>query len=203
MVKCKCGCGEIPNEGKCFIRGHYSRTPEAKKMYEKMRQVVPPPNPEGKCQCGCGKITPKYTRNRASRGEAKGQHHKFLRGHAAAKGPESHKWKGGRFVNGYGYVEVYMPDHPFCNGRGYVLEHRLVLEKKLGRLLDPEERAHHINGKLTDNRPENLVALSRVEHARIHATALRFWEKRHPGKSSQVKSKAGKKGATARWAKKK
>ncbi|MHC4194221.1 MAG: HNH endonuclease [Planctomycetota bacterium] len=52
-------------------------------------------------------------------------------------------------------------------------------------MLDPEERAHHINGKLTDNRPENLVALSRVEHARIHATALRFWEKRHPKVASR------------------
>jgi hypothetical protein len=50
-----------------------------------------------------------------------------------------------------------------------VLEHRLVMEGLLGRLLDPKEVVHHINGDGTDNRPENLELLSgQSEHMRLH-----------------------------------
>lgn len=76
----------------------------------------------------------------------------------ARTGPENHRWKGGRHVNQSGYVMVYAPDHPDCQGnqRYYVGEHRLVMEQELGRYLAKRERVHHKNGVKTDNRPENL-----------------------------------------------
>ena len=70
-------------------------------------------------------------------------------------GEKSPMWKGGRNICG-DYVHLYVPN-PKGWGRGYyALEHRVVMEKKIGRKLSPTESVHHKNGITTDNRPENL-----------------------------------------------
>ena len=89
----------------------------------------------------------------------------------AKKGHRNPAWKGGRTIRADGYILVYAPDHPHTRDRsGYVLEHRLVMEQTLGRLLLRGEIVHHINGKCDDNRPENLAVMSPSEHIRHHAT---------------------------------
>src|SRR3990167_73082 len=73
--------------------------------------------------------------------------------------PQNHpRWKGGRRQHfAEGYIEIYMPNHPFKTKEGYVKEHRLVMEKYLNRFLNPQEVVHHMNGKRNDNCIENLM----------------------------------------------
>lgn len=79
------------------------------------------------------------------------------------KGIKSNLWKGGIAKHQRGYVLIRCSNHPYGDKRGYVFEHRLVIEKQIGRFLNKEEASHHINKILTDNRPENLMAF--VNHS--------------------------------------
>jgi transposase-like protein len=71
-------------------------------------------------------------------------------------------WKGGRVKAGTngGYIAVFVPPddpmHEMANVTGYVMEHRLVMARSLGRPLTRTETVHHINGDKLDNRLENL-----------------------------------------------
>ena len=68
-----------------------------------------------------------------------------------------------------GYIVIKVSTHPLANNRGYVYEHRLNMEKKLGRYLTRNEVVHHINGVKTDNRTENLeIFNSTGEHTTFH-----------------------------------
>lgn len=94
-------------------------------------------------------------------------------------GETNPNYSGGRPVNAQGYINILVPGH----GRSeYVLEHRHIMEKKLGRKLRRDEAVHHKNGVKTDNRLCNLELMSNSAHSRYHAlrgdTGIRLIVKR-------------------------
>ncbi|MFA5422189.1 MAG: HNH endonuclease [Bacilli bacterium] len=77
------------------------------------------------------------------------------------------KKTGGIIITYGGYVHRTVFDHPM-KINGYVPEHRLVVEKILGRYLKKNEVVHHIDKNKENNMPQNLMAFS------SHSAHLRF-----------------------------
>jgi len=68
-------------------------------------------------------------------------------------------WKAARTRNKDGYIVVTISRNKL------EYEHRLVMEKYIGRKIKPNEHIHHVNGIKDDNRIENLVLMDKHEHA--------------------------------------
>ena len=131
-------------------------TPHTEESKEKMRQAKKGHN-KGTNNPFYGKKHTEESRKKMSLAH-KGKH----------RGEKNQNWKGGKYISQGGYVMAYCPDHPTClqrNSRSnYVFEHRLVMEKYLGRYLESHEIVHHIDGDKQNNHIENLRLFDTKEH---------------------------------------
>jgi len=67
--------------------------------------------------------------------------------------------------------------HPSCKSTNYVLEHRIIMENYLGRILNSNEVVHHIDHIKKHNDISNLQVMTRKEHSRLHGKTGRKWVK--------------------------
>lgn len=72
-----------------------------------------------------------------------------------------------------GYIHKGYRLRYVASRKKWVPEHRLVVEKAIGRLLTRDEHVHHINGDRLDNRLENLEVMGQAKHSREHKVVLR------------------------------
>ena len=84
-------------------------------------------------------------------------------------GKDSWSWKGGKRINHNGYIEINKPSHHRARGNGYVFEHIIVCENKIGRKLKKDECVHHKNENRKDNSPDNLKVMKKGKHKSYHA----------------------------------
>lgn len=77
--------------------------------------------------------------------------------------------KSDRYIDLKGYVRIRLPFSDDIHSRN-VLEHRYVMEQKLGRKLIKGESVHHLNGIRSDNRPENLELWVTIQPSGQRAT---------------------------------
>jgi uncharacterized protein (DUF1330 family) len=110
------------------------------------------------------------------------------------KGENNSCWKGGKIIyNGYYYI--YLPNHHSQKLSNYVAEHRVIMEKYLGRNLKSEEKVHHIDGNKLNNCIKNLKLFSNEsKHQKFHNSIKLFYINQH-GKTPNpncIKSKSKK-----------
>ena len=82
-------------------------------------------------------------------------------------GKNNYNWNNGEKKNN-GYIYVNFPEHPNANSNGYIAKHRLILEKQLGRYLNKNEIAHHIDKNKLNNNPTNIELYTHKKHSSFH-----------------------------------
>lgn len=77
-------------------------------------------------------------------------------------------WNNGKINPKKGYIRIFNPKHHRADKNGYVREHILIMEKHLGRRLNPQEVIHHVDHNTKNNDISNLMLFrNHSEHSRF------------------------------------
>jgi hypothetical protein len=96
------------------------------------------------------------------------------------KGENNPNWRGGSFIKNTGYRMIKSYGHPREDRCHYVFEHIIVYEKYHKCCVLQWGDIHHINKDRLDNRPENLIGMTKAQHALFSRKqdSIESWEKR-------------------------
>lgn len=122
------------------------------------------------CACGCGLPVGISGHSNKCIGQFRGQPNRFIKNHHlnlvnGKNGSESLGWRGGRSYTKSG-IYIYQED-------GYVLEHRLMAEKAIGKPLSCKSPVHHH----TKNRHDNsslVICQDYAYHKLLHRRTRAF-----------------------------
>lgn len=112
--------------------------------------------------------------NKNTKGICKPTSGSFKKGQNA--GEKNWNWKKG-IKKSRGYICILNPSHPRADCQGYIKRAILVMEKIIGRFLEPQEVVHHKGTKYPmgsyedkgDDRPKNLqLFANRSKHLKFH-----------------------------------
>jgi len=94
-------------------------------------------------------------------------------------GRNNNRWLGGKQIMSNDYVAIYSPNHPNKSVRNSVFEHRLVMEKHIGRYLKKAEVVHHIDRNRSNNKLSNLMLFPNSSaHIKFHHLEAKRYEER-------------------------
>lgn len=118
-------------------------------------------------------------------------------------GHKSKLFKSDTKITNYGYIKKYCPEHPLCDHMGWVMEHRLVIEKsglfdkflenKDGyKFLPKKYEVHHVDENKLNNDINNLIVLTKSEHTKLHNSKKEIIRDKKSGRILKIINKENK-----------
>lgn len=152
-------------KGKCSIHYYRKRVRGIRGRKCEVPGCDKPHTAKGKCKLHYERVAKQVrpvlvctvdgcTTRRVAKGLCKGHYARHRGGRDVAKPFRSPNGKG--HLSASGYIEI-------CVKGRKTFEHRLVMERHLGRQLFEHENVHHMNGNRADNRIENLELWSTTQ----------------------------------------